>query len=404
MDTAKSYLSSVWEIFLEMSPYLLLGFFLAGLLHVFMPKKFMKKHLGQPKFSSIFKAAMLGIPLPLCSCGVIPTGVSLQQNGASKGATNSYLISTPQTGVDSILITYSLMNIYWAIARPIIALVTALFGGWLTDKFVEHEPHEISELDVKNTDEKKSFGSQFKRIFSYAFIDFLADISRPLVLGVLMAALITTITPTSLFSSYLTEPLINMVIILIVSVPIYICATASVPLAAALLLVGVSPGAVLVFLMAGPATNAATITVLWKSLGRRTTIIYLASIIIGAFTFGIIIDYILPANLFIINNVEANHVHDTQNWLAISASIALIILILFVEIKKLIPTQMKMEQHEKAYLIEGMDCNHCKASVEKNVGQINGIISAKVDLANKTLVVDGQVEASTIAKTVNDLG
>ena len=405
MNIVQTYTLDIWEIFLEMSPYLLLGFAIAGVLHVFMPKALFQKHLGKPNLASIIKAALFGIPLPLCSCGVIPTGISLRKNGASKGATNSFLISTPQTGVDSILITYSLMNIYWAVARPIIALITAVFGGWLTDKLDKTVHIEVLPEAQKNEYNNFSIFDKIKRVFTYAFIEFLSDIARPLVFGVLLAAVITNLISPSLFENYLTSPLINMLVILIASIPLYVCATASVPVATALLIVGVSPGAVLVFLMAGPATNIATITVLWKSLGKKTTLIYLSAIILGAFTFGFLIDYVLPTSLFMLNSSSlATHTHDSNNWLSIIASIILIALILWVEIKKHIPTMMTIKNNQKQYLVDGMTCNHCKASVEKNVALLPGVTVAEVDLPTHTLVIEGEISEAELAQKINDLG
>ncbi|MDX1350771.1 MAG: cation transporter, partial [Putridiphycobacter sp.] len=227
-----------------------------------------------------------------------------------------------------------------------------------------------------------------------------------LIAGVLLAAMITNLIPASLFENYLTSPLLNMLIILIASIPLYVCATASVPIASALLLVGVSPGAVLVFLMAGPATNIATITVLWRSLGKKSTIAYLVAIVLGAFSFGFLIDYVLPTKLFsLLSSENSSHVHDSENWTGIGASIILILLILFVEIKKLIPGKMAINNtNQTQYIVEGMTCNHCKASVEKNIGNLKGITFSEVDLSSKTLTVQGDVSESDIASKISDLG
>jgi len=337
MELTKEIVLDIWEMFLEMSPYLLLGFAFAGILHVLIPKELVSKHIGKKGFWSTFKATLLGVPLPLCSCGVIPTGVSFYKNGASKGATNAFLISTPQTGVDSILMTSSMMNWPWAIARPIIALFTGVFGGMLTDKIdtdssEEIQVEECSSCEIK---EKKHW---LIEIINYAFFEFLPDISRQLVVGILIAIAITVFIPPTVFSNYLTNPFLNMLLILVASIPLYVCATGSVPIAASLLLLGVSPGAVLVFLMAGPATNAATITVLWKSLGKKATIAYLISIIGGALFFGLMLDYVLPSKWFTILGSGATHIHGEQTtWLAIFSAVLLITLIIIVEIKKIIP-------------------------------------------------------------------
>ncbi len=404
MKYIEEILTEIWVIFLEMSPYLLLGFLIAGLLHVFMPKQLFNKHLGKPGLMSSVKAALLGVPLPLCSCGVIPTGISIQKNGATKGATNSFLISTPQTGVDSILITYSLMNIYWAISRPFIAFITGVMGGWITEKVDPPTPLPSPEKIADQAPEPNT-QHKLKRMFKYAFVDFLGDISRQLLLGVLLAALITTIIPDSFFTNYMNQPILNMLIVLVASVPLYVCATGSVPIATALLISGVSPGAVLVFLMAGPATNVATITVLWKSLGRKATLAYLGAIIGGALAFGIIIDFVLNPDWFKLSSEAiAAHEHHNTNWFAILSAILLIGLLLYVEINKLVPRQIKIKAMESKYIIDGMSCNHCKNSVETNLVKLEGIDTAQVDLASKSVIVKGNADANEIEKLVTDLG
>jgi uncharacterized membrane protein YraQ (UPF0718 family)/copper chaperone CopZ len=404
MDFLLKFGIATWDIFLQMSPYLLLGFLFAGILNVVISKRRISKHLGKPGLWSSVKASLLGVPLPLCSCGVIPTGISFHKNGASKGATNSFLISTPQTGLDSILMTFSMLNIYWAIFRPIVAFVTGVLGGFATDKLVKENQAAHIETEIGPEFEKKK--SVVIRIFNYAFIDFLGDISRQLLLGILLAVLITIFVPTTLFTEYLTYPFLNMLIILVASIPLYICATGSVPIAAALLLAGVSPGAVLVFLMAGPATNAATITVLWKSIGKKASLVYLGSIVFGALLFGVLIDYVFEAQIFTTGITAANHVHgEGMEWLAIICSIILIGLIGFVELKKLIPHTYKQTQMNTIYNVEGMTCNHCKSSVETNILKIEGITAVTADPNQNLVVVDGEnINSDKISEVINELG
>ncbi|WP_379659562.1 permease [Putridiphycobacter roseus] len=387
-----------------MAPYLLLGFLIAGLLHVFLPKTLFKKHLGKPTLGSIIKATLLGIPLPLCSCGVIPTGVSIYKNGASKGATGSFLISTPQTGIDSMLITYSLMNIYWAIARPIIALITGVLGGWFIEKTTGTSLVEAKVETAVEIAPKLSLSEKLKTTYQYAFVDFLSDISRQLLLGVLLAAIITTFIPADFLTQFGDNTIISMLIILLASVPMYVCATGSVPIATSLLIIGVSPGAVLVFLMAGPATNIATITVLWRSIGKKFTIAYVAVIVIGAMSFGLLIDYVLDPSWFVLNDIAAAHQHEHQSWINIISGLVLIAMILQVEYKKIFPQTLKIEKMEKAYIVEGMTCNHCKNNVETNVGKMDNVTSAKVDLGNHTLIIEGDITADSVEKKVTDLG
>jgi len=389
-------------MFLEMSPYLLLGFAFAGILHVLIPKETVTKQIGKKNVWSILKATLLGVPLPLCSCGVIPTGVSFYKNGASKGATNAFLISTPQTGVDSILITSSLMNWPWAIMRPIVALITGVFGGLLTDK-MDTATNSI-EIDECSSCEIKPKRHWLIEIVDYAFFEFLPDISRQLILGILIAVAITIFIPPTVFSDYLTNPFLNMLLILVASIPLYVCATGSVPIASSLLLLGVSPGAVLVFLMAGPATNAATISVLWKSLGKKSTLAYLISIISGALFFGLLIDYVLPTTWFTISQSTFTHIHGGPSWIAISSAILLIGLITIVEIKKQLPKTQIIMENSKTYTVNGMTCNHCKNSVESNLVKATNIDEVTVDLEAKSVTVKGSATSAEVKALVNGLG
>lgn len=402
MDYLYTIINAIWDILLEMSPFLLLGFTIAGVLHVFIPPKTITKHIGKKNAWSVIKATLLGVPLPLCSCGVIPTGVSFHKNGATKGATNAFLISTPQTGVDSILITSSLMGWPWAIARPLIALITGVFGGLLTDKIdKDGEIEAVESCSDCSIKEKKHW---LWAIISYAFLEFLPDISRQLVVGILLAVAITLVIPPSLFTDHLTNPFVNMILILIASIPLYICATGSVPMASALLLQGVSPGAVLVFLMAGPATNAATLSVLWKSLGKKSTIAYLISIIGGALFFGFLIDYVLPSNWFIISNAHSTHIHgDHTSWVSVISAILLVSLIVYVELKKVIKIKNK-KMNNNIYQVTGMMCNHCKNSVETNLAKMDKVESVQVDLEKKSVSVVGSISLEEVKNKINDLG
>lgn len=395
------FINQTWIILLELAPYLLLGLLIAGLLNAFVSKKQIKKHLGSNSISSVFKAALLGVPLPLCSCGVIPTGIAFKKQGASNGATVSFLVSTPQTGVDSILITYSMLNPAWAIFRPIIAFVTGITAGLLVPK----DNIEVVETNSSNESANRD-KSLFDKIFKYAFVDFLQDISRPLVTGIFLAVLITMFIPEEVFTNQLSNPVLNMLIVLAASVPLYVCATGSVPIGAALLLKGLSPGAVLVFLMAGPATNAATITVLWKSLGKKVTIVYLLSIVGFSLLFGFIIDYILPTHWFL-DGLASLHSHKHSmlpEWLTQASAVILIIALIGVEIKKIIPHKLELNTMQTAYKIEGMTCNHCKANVEKNLGNTEGVETCEVDLNNGIAKVEGSATEEKIKAVVESIG
>jgi uncharacterized membrane protein YraQ (UPF0718 family) len=239
MDYIYRYLEELVSLVNEMGPWLLLGFFIAGLLHVFFPGGKINHLLGKSNMKSVLRAALIGIPLPLCSCGVIPTGISIHKNGASKGAAISFLISTPQTGVDSIMVTYSLLGLPFAIVRPVVALMTGVIGGFFTNNL--ENKTSVAPAPVVTTSENTKFKNPVLEIFRYAFVDFLQDIAKWLVIGLLLAALIAVVVPDDFFASYIHNDFMGMLIILLASIPVYVCATSSVPIAAVLMLIGISP-------------------------------------------------------------------------------------------------------------------------------------------------------------------
>ncbi len=331
----------------DMAPWLLLGFLIAGVLHVFFPEGKISRILGKGNTRSVINAALIGVPLPLCSCGVIPAGISLYKNGASKGSAVSFLISTPQTGVDSILVTYSMLGLPLAIIRPVIAFLTGVAGGIFTNLLEKQKPVNVSgagETDGNSTTTNRLFS-----VVIYAFYDFMRDIAKWLIIGLLIAAFIAVIIPDDFLASYIHNNMLGMIIMLLVSIPLYVCATSSVPIAAVLVAKGLSPGAALVFLMAGPASNAATIAVIGKTLGRRTLIIYLTTLITGALLFGMAVDYILPQAWFskIFMSEHSHHTHSIlPDWIKTGAGILFTLLLANVYLQKWI-TRLKNHKHQR---------------------------------------------------------
>jgi len=294
IDFAKSMLVEFWATVAEMSPYLLFGFFVAGLLSVLISQSLVERHLGGRGVWPLIKASVFGVPLPLCSCGVIPVSMSLRKHGASKGATISFLLSTPQTGMDSIFVTLSLLGPVFAVFRPLAAFVTGIVGGGLVDAF-EPKPQHPKEVSAKCTDECCTTTGPPRRIeraFRYGFITLPHDIGKAMLVGIVIAAVVSALVPDDYFADKLGHPILVMVVMMFLGIPVYVCATASVPVAAVLILKGLTPGAALVFLMTGPATNAASFVTIWKVLGRRTAITYLATVALCAFAGGILLDYI----------------------------------------------------------------------------------------------------------------
>ncbi|ADI74694.1 permease [Methanohalobium evestigatum Z-7303] len=299
-------LSESWFIFEEAAPYMFLGFGAAALIHIFVPDEKIMDYLGSSagKFKSVLNASLAGIPLPLCSCGVIPTAISLKKRGATRGATLSFLISTPETGVDSIAITYALIDPIMTVFRPVVTFITALSAGITNNIFIKDEIPNFSnpsnessncacescDLDKVNTEQKMS--KRFIEGFRYSFVELLGDISKWLILGIIFAGVISYAVPDNWIQSYLGGGINSMLIMLIIGIPLYICASASTPLASALIAKGTSPGTAFVFLLAGPATNTATLTMVTRYLGKFTAIIYLMIIAICSLGFGLILDMI----------------------------------------------------------------------------------------------------------------
>ena len=299
-------------LFIESAPWLLMGFSVAGLMKAFVPNQVLAKHLGEPGLLATIKAALLGAPLPLCSCGVIPAALGLRRSGASKAATTSFLISTPETGVDSVTVSYAMMGPFMAIIRPIAAISTAITAGLLVgpDKN-EHAPQssepvqsccasktaepESAESCCSKVSEENSaadsIGSRLRDSMKFTFVDLIRDISLWLMIGLGIAAMVKTYVPTEFLTQW-GDGFMAFVVMALIGVPMYICALASTPIAAGLLFSGVSPGATLVFMLVGPATNIATIGLVRNELGNRALAAYLGSVVGVGFGFGYLTNYL----------------------------------------------------------------------------------------------------------------
>ena len=455
MESVLHVLQAVLDIVNEMSPYLLLGFLLAGIMHAFIPDGWYTKYLSGNTMRSVINAAIFGIPLPLCSCGVIPTAMSLRREGASKGAVVSFLIATPQTGVDSIFATYSLMGLPFAIVRPIAALFTAVMGG----AFVTLETHPSPSLQGgssisanEETNEQSNHplpvgrvrgGSAILSALRFGFVEMMEDIGKWLVVGLIVAGLITVLVPDSFFEIFKDNTLLSMLLVLCISVPMYICATGSIPIAVALMMKGLTPGAALVMLMAGPACNVASILVVNKVLGKKTLMLYLAAIVGGSILFGFGIDYLLPREWFT-DHLNSTHAccHEVASWFEWTCTAILTLLLLNVLRMKLqhksacscghdhhdychddhhghchchtdslsphehLPIAGE-EQEEKVsfFHIKGMTCNHCRANAEKVIRTVKGVESVTVDLQSGVATVTGDdIDETAIREAVESIG
>ncbi len=348
-DILTNVLFESWHVLVEAGPYVLFGFFVAGLLKAFVPDSMMANHLGGNSIWSVVKAAIIGVPLPLCSCGVLPAALGLRKQGASKGATTSFMIATPETGVDSMAVTYALIDPIMTVIRPIAASITAIFAGVLVNAFPEKEKAPLpmngllaSMPDAHEHDhggcgcssggccesngDPTAYG-KFRSGMDYAFGEMIADIGRWLLVGVVIAGIISAAMPADALDQYVGTGFLSYLVMLVVALPLYVCATASTPIAASLLLKGLSPGAALVFLLAGPATNGATITVMLKTLGRRAAGLYVFSIVICSLALAWLVDqlysYLGLDIMAVVSEVEEILPH----WVGVASAVILLLLV-----------------------------------------------------------------------------
>lgn len=468
------------ELVNEMSPFLLLGFLFAGILHVFIPGAVYSRYLSGHSFRSVFYAALLGVPLPLCSCGVIPTAMGLRKEGASKGATVSFLIATPETGVDSIAATYSLMGLPFAIVRPIVAFCTSLFAGTLVntfDKDKEGEVIEVSEEDTKchcgcghdkkehkhegencccgghgheehsdcccgdhdhddcceNKAEGKGFFSKCVEALRYGYVEMMGDIGKWLVVGLVIAGLITVFVPDSFFTVFKGNTLLSMLLVMCIAIPMYICATGSIPIAVALIMKGLTPGAALVLLMAGPACNMASLIVINRVLGKKTQCLYLMSIILGAFVAGNIID-LMPTEWFMPTLMSSDCCEKETSWFNWLCTGVLCALLLYAAFKHIMAGCDHHHSHESnnhhdhgcchehnhdcchdegaeakeetthEFKIKGLNCSHCAAKAKGALEALPGVESATVNHVNNSAVITGTFDKEAITAALKDFG
>jgi len=341
-------LKYIWSTYVSMAPYLLFGFTIAGFIHLLIKKERIVQHLGRHNSSSVFKAALLGVPLPLCSCSVIPTAVSLRKEGASNGAVMAFLISTPLTGVDSILATYGIMGWFMALFRAVIAFLLGILGGLLS--LIVHPEISIEEKEeescgdscscghveeAKASEVKKTLKEHLVNVFDYAFDELLGDILWSLLLGILLSGLIGWLVPDDFLGNLAIPKILQMGLMILVGIPLYICATSSLPLAAALMMKGLSPGVVFLFLAAGPATNAATMTTIINRFGKRFFFLYLTVIILGSIGAGFLLDALITRLDIIIPLSSEFAAEEHHGWFSLFSAGLLGLLMMRLILKKL---------------------------------------------------------------------
>ena len=397
-----------WAVLGEMAPYLLFGFLVAGVLSVSISPELVERHLGGRGVWPVVKASAFGVPLPLCSCGVIPVAASIRSHGASKGATTAFLISTPQTGVDSILVTFSLLGPIFAVFRPLAALVAGVLGGAIvaateTGGAPAGPAQKCHEACCSPGPRRSRTG----RALAYGFLTLPRDIGRTLLVGLAVAALISAIVPEGYFSNVVPPGPWQILVLMLVGIPVYLCATASIPIAAGLILTGVSPGAAFALLMTGPATNAATVATIWKVLGKRTCLIYLATMMVAAFVGGLVLDRIVTAH-----QVQAAMHHGWMpGWVKTVSAAALLGVLAagaFYRPRHKGRSDVSDRGRTLTLRITGMKCSHCAHAVRKALQACPGVESVEVDLGGGRAQVSGSgadpSPAGVLCEAVQRLG
>jgi uncharacterized protein len=404
LEIVSNIVRESWSVLGQMAPYLLFGFLAAGILSVCISPEFVQRHLGGRGFGPVLKAALFGVPLPLCSCGVIPVAASFRRHGASRAASTSFLLSTPQTGVDSIAVTYALLGTVFAVFRPLAALVTGLIGGLLVMLLAQPNGSGDDAQAPSCTEsccaDKKSRNIAW-RVLEYGFVTLPRDIGVALLVGVVIAGAISALVPPDQWKPYLGGGIVSILLMMAVGIPLYVCASASVPIAVGLIHLGASPGAALAFLIAGPGTNAATITTIWKLLGGRTAVLYLLTIALSAVAGGLALDWLMPAMQVTAPHMAA-HAHEAMggSWLSVFWAVLLLAVLSFSYLAR--PREdadhaadadddagnpPPADRLELA--IGGMTCAHCAAAVTSALRECRGVASVQVDLAAGRAVVTG---------------
>lgn len=397
-------IAAIWDVTAEMAAFLLLGFLVAGLLSVFIDPRWLEKHLGGSGPGPVFRASLFGVPLPLCSCGVIPVAASLRSHGASKGATTAFLLSTPQTGVDSIMITYTMLGPAFAIFRPVMALLTGILGGTLVQALDAEKKTKAPDFAMAapahdhTAEPVRGFMPRLKAALDYGTVTLPGDIGKALLIGVVIAGVLSALIPDNFLAQYLGRGSLSIALMMVVGIPLYVCATASVPLAVGFMLIGASPGAALAFLIAGPATNAATITTINRVLGRKTTVIYLLTVAVSAFGGGLLLDWLMTwAQTSMPILTKQIHEHGQLGWFDHLSAVALVAIMVrswVLARRRGCGCDDECESDLEGEMVElnisGMNCSHCTGSVERALSEIPGVKNVQVFLDEGRAVVVGE--------------
>lgn len=425
LEVVGNILTNCWLVLAQMAPYLLLGFAIAGAMSVLVSAEWVGRHLGGRGLWPTLKATVLGVPLPLCSCGVIPVSAGLRRQGASRGATSAFLLSTPQTGVDSILATYALLGPVFAVIRPVVALVSGVVGGLVIDfagwkdDIADAKPQALNDAQCASDDcctpihqeVAATAWDRFRGAVKYGFVTLPRDIAVHLLIGVAIAGALTVLIEPNIAARWLGGGLLSLVAMMVIGLPLYVCATGSIPLALAFMYMGASPGAALVFLIAGPETNAATLAVTWKLLGKRSAVLYLLIAAATALGAGYAVDLLWTPGQLALPDITHPHGVESVTWLGHLGAAALLAMMggsFLLTRKTTTGSDRAMSEGDRARTVldvQGMTCSHCAAAVARALQQVAGVAAVEVDLdAHRAVVRGGAAEPGAMVGAVEQLG
>jgi hypothetical protein len=413
-----SFGAAVWGLLMEMSPYLLLGFLMAGILHAFIPSSLIARYMGGESIWSVIRGALVGVPLPLCSCGVLPVAASARQAGAGKGPTLAFLISTPVTGIDSILATAGVLGIVFTVARVIASFIMGIAAGAASILFpgpvAPALPAEDCACDSYERPERGAAspgaGGKLKRALVYGFSELPETLVNSMAVGLLVGGVIAALVPERAITGYPGSSAVNILIAVLIGIPLYVCATGSIPIAAAMMMKGFSPGAALAFLIAGPATNAIAIATVRKILGTRHLVIYLLTIFVGAIAFAFLFD-LLPFSFAMSEAMHSHSMAPHSLFYHVSAYLLIFILAMAkvktgVRSRKFKEAQKMAGEKQILLKVPDMTCAHCERAISDKLKTLDAVKAVSVDLKNKKVAIEtaGAVDPQKILDTVKALG
>ncbi|MBU1086141.1 MAG: permease [Candidatus Omnitrophica bacterium] len=397
-DLILNFITECFHLWIEMAPYLLFGMSMAGLLHIFLGKELITEHLGKPGIWSVIKATLLGVPLPVCSCGVVPIASSLEKEGAHKSSIMAFLVSTPTTGVDSIFATYSLLGPLFALFRPLAAIISGITLG-VADYLVEGK--NIKQKEVPQHDHPPvHIIFKWKEFLKYSFYEIPQDIGQALIIGIAIGAAISAFIPQSFFERFFFFP-VDFLVALLIGIPLYVCSTGSIPVAVSLIQKGFSPGAGLVFLIAGPATNAVTLSFVRAKMGKVSFYLYLFNIIIVAALLGLLFNFLTASG-----GIDTQLLSGAGQMLSMNIRVAAGG-ILFLLVANGLIRQKTCKINRKpdiVVLVPDIHCKQCAMTIKSALHKLEGINGIIIDTQYKTVNIFGQPDKQKVIAIIKEAG